>query len=75
MMARNSCAYLDYVGEFVDQYNKAYHGFISKKPVDANDSDLTEEFETNPEAPKFKSCNRVRITKYNNIFSKCYVEK
>ena len=29
---------------------------------------------TNPKAPKFKVNDRVRITKYKNIFSKGYTE-
>ena len=29
---------------------------------------------TNPKVPKFKVINRVRITKYKNIFSKGYTE-
>ena len=30
--------------------------------------------ETNPEVPKFKINDRVRITKYKNTFSKGYTE-
>ena len=43
-----------------------------KKHIHANYSTLTEEIERNPKAPKFKVCDRVRITKYKNIFSKGY---
>ena len=28
----------------------------------------------NPKAPNFKVNDRVRITKYKNIFSKCYTQ-
>ena len=35
---------------------------------------MTEKTETNPKAPKFKVNDRVRITKYKNIFSKDYTE-
>ena len=35
---------------------------------------LTKNIETNPKAPKFKVNDRVRITKYKNIFSKSYTE-
>ena len=35
---------------------------------------MTEKIETNPKAPKFKVNDRVRITKYKNIFSKDYTE-
>ena len=35
---------------------------------------MTEKIETNPKAIKFKGNDRVRFTKYNNIFSKGYTE-
>ena len=35
---------------------------------------MNETIETNPKAPKFKSDDRVRITKYKNIFSKGYTK-
>ena len=35
---------------------------------------MTEKIETNPKTPKFKASDRVRITKYKNIFSKGYTE-
>ena len=47
---------------------------MGKKPVDADYSALTEKTETNPKAPKLKNGDRVRITKYKNIFSKVYTK-
>ena len=38
--------------------------------IHADYSALTEKIETNLKAPKFKVNDRVRITKYKNIFSK-----
>ena len=35
---------------------------------------MNETIETNPKAPKFKSDDRVRITKYKSIFSKGYTK-
>ena len=35
---------------------------------------MTENIESNPKASKFKVNDRVRITKYKNIFSKGYTE-
>ena len=52
----------------------AYHHSIGKKPADADYSALTKKIEKNPKSPKFKVGNRVRITKYKNIFSKGYTE-
>ena len=35
---------------------------------------MTKDIETNPKAPRFEVNDRVRITKYKNIFSKEYTE-
>ena len=35
---------------------------------------MTKKIETNSKASKFKIDDRVRTTKYKNIFSKCYTE-
>ena len=58
----------------VDQYNNTYHHSTGKKPIDINYSALTEKIVTNFKAPKSKVNDRVRITKYKNIFSKGYTE-
>ena len=67
-------AYLRYLNKLEDQYNNTYHHSVNKKPINADYSTLTENIETNPKAPKFKVNCRVRITKYNNIFSKYSTE-
>ena len=69
---RKSC--LSYLNKLVDQYNNTYHHSIGKKPINADYSALNEKIETNLKAPKFKVNNRVRTTKYKNIFSKTYAE-
>ena len=51
---------------------KTYHHFIGKKLTDANYSHLIEEIETNPKSLKFTVGDRVRIAKYENVFSKGY---
>ena len=63
-----------YLNKLVDQYNNTYHHSINKKPINADYSVLTEKIKTNLKAPKFKVNDRVRITKYKNIFSKGYTE-
>ena len=70
MTADNGKSYLDYLKKLVDKYNNTYHYSISKKPIDANYSVFSEKIETNPKAPIFKVGDRVRITRYKNIFSK-----
>ena len=74
MTVNDSKSYLSYLNKLVHQYNNAYHHSINKKPINADYSALTEKIETNPKAPKFKVNDRVRITKYKNIFSKGYTE-
>ena len=74
MTANDSKSYLSYLNKLVDQYNNTYHYSINKKLVNADYSGLTEKIETNPKAPKFKVNDRVRITKYKNIFSKGYTK-
>ena len=44
---------------------------LVNKPIGVDYSDLTENTESSYKAPKFKVCDRVRITKYRNIFNKC----
>ena len=74
MRANDSKSYLPYLNKLVDQYNNTYHHSINKKSINADYSALTEKIETNPKTPKFKASDRVRITKYKNIFSKGYTE-
>ena len=73
MTANNSKSYITYLNKLVDQCDKTHHS-INKKPFNADYSALTEKLETNPKAPKFKKNDRVRITKYKNIFSEGYTE-
>ena len=72
MTTNDSKSYLGYLNKSVDEYNNAYHLSVGKKPIDPDYSALTEEIESNHKAPKFKVCDRVRTTKYKNIFSKRY---
>ena len=74
MTANDTKSYLSYLNEFLVQYNNIYHHSMDKKPINADDSVLTEKNETNPKAPKFRVNDRVRITKYKNVFSKGYTE-
>ena len=73
MTTNDSSSYLPYLNKSVDQYNNTFHHSISKKPINADYSALTE-IKTNFKAYKFKVNDRVRITKYKNIFSKGYTE-
>ena len=56
------------------KYSNTYHHSIKRKPINADYSSLTENIESNSKALKFKVNDRVRVTKYTNIFSKGYTE-
>ena len=74
MRANDKKSYFSYLNKFVDQCNNTYHHSIGKKPISADCSALNEKIKTNPKAPKFKVNDRLRITKYENIFSKGYTK-
>ena len=70
--ANNSKSYLSDLNNLVDEYNKTYHNSIGKKPIDADYSVLNKQIESSHKVFKFKVGDRMRITKYKNIFSKGY---
>ena len=70
MTANGNKSYLNDLNKLVDQYNNTYHHSINKKPINADYSALSETISTNLKAPKFKVNDTVRITKYENVFSK-----
>ena len=74
MTANDSKSYLSYLNELVDQYKNNYHHSNNKKSFNADYSVLTEKIEANFKVSKFEVNDRVRITKYKNIFSKGYTE-
>ena len=69
----DSESYLSYLNKLPDQCNN-YHHSINKKPMNSDYSASTKKIDTNPIASKFKDNDRVRNTKYKNIFSKGYIE-
>ena len=72
MTANDSKSYFPYLNQLVNQCNNTYYYSIGKKPINVDYSAVTENIETNTKASKFKVNDRVRITKYKNIFSKGY---
>ena len=74
MTANDTKFYISYLENLVEQYDNTYYHSIGKKPINADYSALTEKNETNSKAPKFKVNDRVRTTKYKDIFSKGYPE-
>ena len=59
--------------KIIEEYNNSYHRAIGKKPILADYSVLTDKFETNLKALKFKVADRIRITKCKKTFSKEYL--
>ena len=65
--------YIDKLDDIVNEYNNTYHTTIKMKPIDVKDNTyINTNKETNDKHPKFKVGDRVRISKYKNIFAKGY---
>ena len=66
--------YIDKLDYIVGEYNKTYHRTIKMKPVDVKDNTYIIDFkkEVNDKDPNSKVGDRVRISKYKNIFAKGY---
>ena len=65
--------YIDKLDDIVDEYNNTYRITIKRKPTDVKDNTyINTDKETNDKDPKFKVGDRVKISKYKNIFAKGY---
>ena len=65
--------YINKLDDIVDEYNKTYHTTIKMKPNDVKDNTyINADKAINNKDPKFKVGDRVRISKYKNIFAKGY---
>ena len=65
--------YIDKLDDIVNEYNNTYHTTIKVKPIDVKDNTyINTSKEINNKDPKFKVGDRVRISKYKNIFAKGY---
>ena len=66
--------YIDKLDDMVDEYNNTYHTTIKMKPIDVKDNRyINTSKKINYKDPKFKVGDRVRISKYKNIFAKGYM--
>ena len=66
--------YIDKLDDIVDEYNNTYHTTIKMKPIDVKDNMyINTSKEINNKDPKFKVGDRIRISKYKNIFAKGYM--
>ena len=65
--------YIDKLNVIVDKYNNTYHITIKMKSIGVKDNTyINIDKEINNKDPKFKVGDRVRISKYKNIFAKGY---
>ena len=66
--------YIDKLDNLVDEYNNTYHTATKMKPTDVKDNTcINTSKKINYKDPKFKIGDRVRISKYKNIFAKGYM--
>ena len=66
--------YIDKLDDIVGEYNNTYHTTIKMKPIDVkNNTYINTSKQVNYKDPKFKVGDRVRISKYKNIFPKGYM--
>ena len=71
MTSISKTVYIDKLNDIVDEYNNTYHTTIKMKPIDVKDNRyINTNKEINNKDPKFKVGDRVRISKYKNIFAK-----
>ena len=66
--------YIDKLDDILRKYNNTYHTSTKMKHVDVKDNTYIDfKKEVNDKDPKFKVGDRVRISKYKNIFAKGYM--
>ena len=66
--------YINKLDDIVNEYNNTYQTTIKMKPIDVKvNTYINTDKEINNKDPKFKVGDRVRISKYKNIFAKGYM--
>ena len=73
MTAISENVYFDVLDDTVDEYNNTYHKAIKMTAIDVGDDSFAKyNEECNEKGPKFKVGDRVRISKFKNVFAKRY---
>ena len=63
--------YIDKLDDIVNEYNNTHHTAIKMRPIDVKDNTyINTDKKINNKDQKFKVGDRVRISKYKNIFAK-----
>ena len=72
MTATGKNAYYDVLDDIVNEYNNTKHNTIKMKPKDVGNNKRVYIDEHNEKRSRFKAGDRVRISKFKNIFAKGY---
>ena len=72
MTASGKNVYYDVLDNVVSEYNNTKHSTIKMKPIDVKDNKRVYIDEHNEKDSRFKVGDRVRISKFKNIFAKGY---
>ena len=72
MTATGKNVYYDVLDDIVYEYNNTKHNTIKMKPIDVGDNKRVYIDEHNEKDSRFKVGDRVRISKFKNIFAKGY---
>ena len=72
MTATGKNVYYDVLDYVVNEYNNTKHNTIKMKPIDVEDNKRVYIDEHNEKDSRFKVGDRVRISKFKNIFAKGY---
>ena len=72
MTATGNNVYYDVLDDIVNEYNNTKNNTIKMKPVDVGDNKRAYIDEHNEKDIRFKVGDRVRISKFKNIFAKGY---
>ena len=72
MTATGKNVYYDVLDNIVNEYNNTEHNTIKMKPIDVGDNKIVYIDEHNEKNSRFKVGDRVRISKFKNIFAKGY---
>ena len=72
MTATGKNVYYDVLDDLVNKYNNTKHSTIKMKPIDVRDNERVYIDEHNEKDIRFKIGDRVRISKFKNIFAKGY---
>ena len=72
MTATNKNVYYNVLNDVVSEYNNSNHSTIKMKPIDVKNNKRVYVDEHNEKSARFNAGDRVRISKFKNIFANGY---